>query len=354
MAIQILVAKKDGTVIDELPTPELGGVAWRLNAIGRLRFGLARSSEKVTERNIRFGNMLLVRFDNGLPNWAGVIDTPRTWEQDVVEVSAYTIEHLFQYVVTRQVQRYPRTLVGDMFEDLVRDARQKLGVEIEVGKTWDGGFDFDQVYHFKPLWEIFRRDIIEREEVDMLFRPYLSNGVIRHEATLRKSNTIDKTESAALHEGSNIVTVQIEEQGPIVNRFYAVGSGPNWGVDRPVDVQENVQSKGKYGLREEARVFSGITWPAVLIDLAQRNIKQKAEPRTRILADVTDTSPGDFGSFGVGHLVKVTLPSYTFNGYQADCRVISREYAPSSGECSVVLEEYKDLEATPALVGGES
>src|SRR4030042_6489085 len=88
---RVLVAERVGRILGGRE-PELGPVSWRLNDVGRLTMRLARADPKATEDNLRFGNRILVEFDNGLPNWGGIIDPPRHWDGLHIGARAYSAE----------------------------------------------------------------------------------------------------------------------------------------------------------------------------------------------------------------------------------------------------------------------
>lgn len=72
VAYRLLVADLTGTVLTELK-PRLEKVSWVENDVGQMTFALAKTDPKLQERYLRFGNRVLVEFDNGLPPWGGVI-----------------------------------------------------------------------------------------------------------------------------------------------------------------------------------------------------------------------------------------------------------------------------------------
>ena len=73
--VRCLVGDVSGRIIGEL-SPEIGPISWRLNEVGRAEFSVARTDDKATEDTLGFGNRIAFQFENGLPDWAGVIDPP--------------------------------------------------------------------------------------------------------------------------------------------------------------------------------------------------------------------------------------------------------------------------------------
>src|SRR4030042_6367570 len=160
---RVLVADRVGRILAELE-PELGPVSWRLNDVGRLTMRLARADPKAVEDNLRCGNRLLVEFDNGLPNWGGIIDPPRHWEGLHIEVTAYSAEHVLGWRRTDRGRYFTQASAGYMFERLILEANAVFDTGIVVGSTWTGGELHSPDLPFKDLLAFMQDSLCGRVE----------------------------------------------------------------------------------------------------------------------------------------------------------------------------------------------
>ena len=83
VSVLFLVGDINGRVIGEI-NPYISRVSWRHNAIGALSFVMALTDTKLNQELLVEGNRVLLMFDNGLPDWGGVITGPRDWTDSSV------------------------------------------------------------------------------------------------------------------------------------------------------------------------------------------------------------------------------------------------------------------------------
>ncbi|HIP95654.1 MAG TPA: hypothetical protein EYH32_00380 [Anaerolineae bacterium] len=348
MAVRLLVGDRTGMVLGEIVT-EIGPVSWRLNGIGVAEFAVARSAPAFREDWLRFGNRVLIEFDNGLPAWGGIIDFPREWNARGVKIKARGLGSLLKYRITAKTKYFNAVPVGRIFHDVLDDAdkRQALGL-VWDGPIWMGGGAHYPRYHFKSVWWVLTESIRKMENCDFRFVPLLRDGKIVFRPELHEVLGEDKRHKVALWEGDNVTDVVMSEQGPVINYVVVPGSGTGWGDDRQVAYAKEEESKQLYGLREDCVLRAGVTQVTTLHRHAEWYIREMAYPHTRMTLHVTNTTPARFSDYDVGDIVRVVLPSYGFCGYDRACRVLAREFDPVTGRCAVVLEER--FAPTPALL----
>ena len=119
--VQVLVARPNGQVLGELRTG-LESVSWKHRGVGETAFPVGRRSAQFDEELVRFGNRVLVQFSNGLPNWGGVIASPRPWDVGGVGVKVMQAKWLLGRRKTGWARQFTGATAGTVFEGLIREA----------------------------------------------------------------------------------------------------------------------------------------------------------------------------------------------------------------------------------------
>ena len=340
--VRFLVADRSGKIIADL-APEVGPVSERLNDIGVVKFSLARGDASATETNLRYGNRVLIQFDNGLPDWAGVIGPPQTWDGHRIQCSAYSGEHMLGFRQTDRGRYFSGASVGAIFAAVISEASDNEPLGIEIGSVWTGGELHSPEYHYESLLAIIRDSICGKlSTADFDVSGQEIAGKIVFTANLYQRKGISRA-NIALMEGHNISAAKLNEQGPIVNWIDLAGQGNGWGDDRLVSNVADATSRTVYGLRQASAVYSDVVLQGTLDAHAANLLAESKDPHRLIELEAVDVRdpgtdaalPGGFGSYGVGDSVRVILPSYGFGGTDVMVRILAREY--SQGKCKLVV-----------------
>lgn len=332
------VGNRNGDVLAEL-NGTIGPVSWRLNKIGKTTVTLALDDAK--PELLAYGNRILLEFDNGLPNWGGVIDTPLTWAKGAVAFTVYQFEHLLQYRRTVKNRDFWAAPVGAIFFELLRDTQLDEHLGVEYGQIWTGGSIHSPRYHYDDLWEIITKGLAKLQAADFRFSPLLSGGRITFKAEFFERLGEDLSARIALREGFNVAEATLTEQGKIVNDFAAAGSGTNWGDDRLVSAYIVNASRQRLGLRQGSKIYPSVGDQETLDRYTQAVCEDSAYPHVKAKLTVANLAPGTFAQYDVGDSVLVDLPSYGFDGYREKCKVETREYNPMTEKCTLVMaQEY--------------
>lgn len=207
--------------------------SWLLNDVGQCVFSLSVRDPHCTERNLRYGNLVLVQ-SAGLPDWVGVIDPPRGRNYGSVTVTAYSAEYLLKLRLATNVSS-AAAASGVLFQKLITGFSEKGGTTMTPNVEWEGKWQgtigtngSDPVATF---WEwIDKMKLADTCDWNVL--PYFADGSnnLKLRATWTKS--IGKTRMDYLIDESNsalVTTAGIEEQGPFANEVLGVAQAPSYG-----------------------------------------------------------------------------------------------------------------------------
>jgi hypothetical protein len=341
VSIRLLVGDKSGRVLTSL-RPDIRRVSWRFNALGQLSFALARTDEKLQEHYLRFGNRILLQFDNGLPPWGGVIGGTYDWNDAEVVFQAISGEALLFRRLTARQRRFDDATVGAIALALLTEADAIAPTGVRPGRIWSGGQGHFPEYHYKSLGDALHDSLVENlsaESFDVSARE--EAGTIVFELNLYGARGERKT-NIALVENQNVADVRFRVEDTIVNAWVMAGEGSDWGDDDRVYAEAiDEESIRLYGRREDFEVRSGAIYQSTLDETIAKRLDETAYP-TRVLGvAATDDAPARFSDYGVGDSILCVLPSYDWNGLRGLYRVLDREFLPDEGVTDLVLEEVR-------------
>ena len=332
-----LVFDRFGKMLAEVE-PEFEYVNWRLNGMGMCRFWMGWEDDKCTRANLRYGNRLLVRFDNGLPDWGGVIDTPRRVIPGAVRATAYTGERLLDWRVTGKDWTFSGS-PGSIFRALLVEENKEHDTGVALGDIWDGGASRTLEYHFHDL---LRRcqDLARLTGHDFGVLPVFSGNVLGFEAHFWEERGQDRRNGVWLLDGANVEWATLDAQGKIAGRVLLAGEGTTWDETRLDAVAEDAGSLGEYGYREYAEVQSGVSVQGTLDANAEALLADKGDPARVFTLTAVDEKPGRFVDYGIGDVVTASVFVRSSEWYQeVPVRVVAREWRPGDS-CRLEVEEY--------------
>lgn len=336
---QLVVGDGAGRALAELDV-NVKQCSWRLNDYGQCEFSIATSDPKCTETNLRFGNRVIIIFENGLPNWGGIIDTPRSWSAGSVHVTAYTAEYILTQRRTAKIENYIARSPGTIFRRLIESTNAIHNTGIIIGSVWEGAGVHTITFHYDELFTLIKEQCCERlGNADWYISAALTNGTISFTANYYERRGSIKGD-VALIEGHNIGgDPDFEEQGPIGTRWIVLGPGSTWGNERLVGIKANNSAIARYGFREMIESHTEAETQTTLDDIARNRLRLTQSPRNRLALDVQDLAPGAFAAYDVGDTVNVLLHSKGFDGYNNDVRILAREYSLGTNLCKLVVQE---------------
>ena len=330
-AVEGLIFDRNGRMVAQVQ-PAWESVVWRLNGVGMAKFSLPYTDPVCTPDVLRPGNRLLIRFENGLPDWGGVIDFPRRRTTGGVGVTAYTGEVLLGWRRTAKARYFRSRDPGTIYESLITETNAVWPTGVTVDFVYTGGTERSLEYHYHDLLARIN-DLQDLTGNDWLVAPVYENGVLSFRAYWYQQRGADLSEQVALVEGQNAVVSMLDEQGALYNVVRVVGQGNGWGDDRPVsEAAIDADSIATYGYREQV-FFTNATEQETLDAGAEALLAGYAAPRVRLTVLAEDRAPAAFAAYDVGDTVAIKAflrwPGWS---YEAAVRVLAREWTPG-GTC---------------------
>lgn len=338
VAIQFLLADAAGRVLTEI-RPDIQRISWRRNSMGALAFTLAATDEKLREEYLYFGNRVLLRFDNGLPDWGGVITGAAEWTGSAVAFEAQSAEWALTKRRTGRNRVFTETRAGSILTALLDEADAFSPTYLLPGDIWFGGPVYSPEYQRKSLYDVLSEltDGLATAAFDVTAA--LDGGYVRFYVNFYERKGHDKPH-IGLVEGHNVSGIRYRRIDEIVNVWHLSGDGDGWSDDARVYATAiDRQSAPKHGIREDAETQSGVTQQTAIEEAAQARLEQTAWPTSVLGLTVIDSQPGPFAGYDVGDAVLCRLPSVGWFGVNGMYEVLGREFFPAESTTDLVLLE---------------
>lgn len=327
-----------------------GPVSWRADTYGQMPLDMSPVTAAERRELVEYGNRVVVRFDNGLPPWLGVLDPPRDDLPGRAGLTLYGLEYALGWELTGRYDAYSSELDRNTPDYIL--SRLAIGNRLGITpftvasdeKAVDVTFSYDDLLTAATKL----RDLNERFHwfISQIGVSGWSPGLWMYYGWRR-----DRRDQARLVEGHNLVNVERFQQGPIVNDVTVAA-----GNDDPADwstypLVYRQARPSRYGQRERF-----VPLPDVLIDLdesalppdrqvrgrlaarADAEYERYAHPRTRFRGQCVNRPPSPFGSYGLGDLITVQLSGYGRRRVEQAVTVVGMEFDPASGLLTVVGE----------------
>ena len=320
--------------------------SWAIGEEGRAFFEYAsRKTDIVNDTVLRFGNWLLVENDS-LPPWVGVIDTPRKWGMREVQVFAYGPERVFGWRRGVPEEKLNNT-AGGTFEYLLKLINTEEQTILRPGEIWRESNAFETTINPDPLSN-YLSDLSERVRGEYAWRPVVGdNGRLIVYADWFAN--IGEDTDGLLHEGidgGNIEAVGnvMVEDGDIINDFLAIGDGLTWS-SRPTAHRKDNESLERYGLRQAAEEYSGVSEQSTLRNHAKDKLADFSEPARTFHLNAINKS-NTFQYLSLGNRMTLQFQSIGFidsgTGYQTQIRILGMSYNPElKNVVELVVEEVR-------------
>jgi hypothetical protein len=315
--------------------------SWASDNEGRALFNYpSRKTDVVNERNLQFGNWLLVE-NSALPAWIGVIDTPRYWTARQVAVHAYSPEHVFNWRRGPLEEKITGS-AGTLFLKLLSKLNEVEPTIIQPGIIWNGSASREETLNPTPLSENLKR-IKNRSGENYTFRVSFdtNRALIVYADWIQNQGNQTNALLQEGKEGGNVEAVAniLVEDRDIFNDILAYGDGLTWLSKPNINIREN-NSIGKYGLRQISIEYGGVTNTSTLTTNASQKLLETKQPeRTfHIFAlNIGDT----FQYIKLGNVLKLRFQNAGFTsgglGFETYVKIVGMSYNPAATKNKIEL-----------------
>lgn len=335
---RVIVATRSGNKLAEIDADVLN-VSWRLNEIGKCEFTVAANNPKATAANLRFNNRVILQFDNGLPDWGGIIVPPRKWDGYDITVTALSAEAILKTRTTDRGRYFTSQTVGAIYQALIEEANAVSDTGIAIGSIFAGGDTHSPDYHFKSLFSIIQDSLSKRlSTMDFSITPTVTSTTVSFLANWHLTRGTTKT-NVVLLQGNNVQPLSLAEQGTIVNYWHTAGSGASWGADRLTADAFDSASIALYGLQEGSAIYGDVSEEGTLQTNANNLLSESAYPYNLFTVQAINAAPGYFADYDVGDIITLQAHNIGFGGTDTTVRVIAREFFPKDEICNLVVQE---------------
>lgn len=345
MAAIVSIYKRDGTKISEFVAT--ASRSWTLNQYTIAKILVPYSYTNVVQEEIlRIGNFLVIdsTSEYDVPTWAGIIEHPKNWSANGLEITAYSAEYILFY------RCGPKNLTlfgnaGSLFKQILNYANSIQDTRIAVGEVYEDAKQRQETINYSPLYDDITR-ILGRTTYDWEVVPAISSdGKLGFVANMYQRKGYDS--NFTLREGYNLIsaTTRLSEQGMVVNDVYGFGDGATWDV-RPSCNFKDTESIGIYGLRQHGKENSGITQQATLEENTKDYINYYSMPRIKISASVHNIDD-TFKNIRIGNRINIELINYGFTGSNRGImdriKIDSIAFNEDKGVIDIVSDKDEDL-----------
>jgi hypothetical protein len=337
--VRALLYDASGAPVAEI-SPQIESVLWRLAGPGSAKFRLAYRDAACKKSWLLPGRRVMFQFENGLPDWGGVIEFPLTQDSSGVIVSAFTAEKILEQRRTAKTAVFDNQTPGAICQAMIEAANAIAPTGIVVGTFYAGGSPVSLEYHLQNVLEQIK-ELVRLSGNDFSIIPTISAGVLTFTANWYEERGEDKSNQVMLVENRNAQISSLDWQGPVYNRITLAGEGSAWDDARMTVTEEDVTSQGSYGLREYSEVQSGKVSEATLTANANALVTLYSQPKKRITVVAMDRAPGEFANYDIGDVVRVrAFQSWADWVLDDTFRVIAREWKPGN-LCTLEVEEWQ-------------
>lgn len=337
--VRALLYDETGAPVAEL-SPQIESVVWRLAGPGSAQFRLAYRDSACVKSWLLPGRRVLFQFENGLPDWGGVIEFPLKQDSSGVVISAFTAEKILEQRRTAKTAIFTNQTPGAICKVMIETANALTPTGIVIGEFYAGGSQVTLEYHLQNVYEQIK-ELIRLSGNDLSIIPTINAGVLTFTATWYEERGEDKSNQILLVENRNAQIASLDWQGPVYNRITLAGEGSTWDDNRMTVTDEDVESHGIYGLREYSEVQSGKVSEATLTANAAALVTLYCQPKKRIGLIAMDRAPAEFANYDIGDVVRVqAFQQWADWALDDSFRIIAREWRPDN-MCALEVEEWE-------------
>ena len=332
MSSQVTVFDKEGTPLADLDVDVFR--SWVLNGYGEASFTISTRDNKCREEFLQYGNRLLVQHDK-LPEWVGIMDTPRVWKYGSVECHALGAEVWFDWRLTHVHPMYDT--LANVFRFIIDSSNSWGGSQMQHGIIRSGGIATTAALGGKASDHIMR--LVDKYMVDWSVTPYLSGNKLFLRANMYGGSRGENTGLTLNNINSKNVEPTMTEDGAIYNHVFYYSEPGEGGGRKFGDARDNV-SVGKYDLRMIAEQGVG-SYEEGLEFSARMKLLDTKEPFIMVAPSALDVGE-TFRQLRLGNVIYWENDYTGFAGASvgsnSTVRIVGMEYSETDKSVGLVVE----------------
>lgn len=308
--------------------------SWKLNGYSEAQMLVAVNDAKAKEEFLRFGNFVYIR-DEKLPDWVGIINPPRKWSAQYVEINLVSAEIILDWRIPPL--RIPNNPLGLMLRQILSHANQQGGIPILPGVIWDNAPT--GVYVLEEKVSDFLTRWVERRGVDWDVSAEEKAGQLRLYVNMyeKRGEVIDYEYN---NQNTEIASPTLTENGPIYNDVYIYNLPEDGGFQfRSAKDDESI---ALYGLRQHAERLGGGEGEGLEM-WAKYKLDEYKQPKNYITPAIINVGEA-FSHIRLGNVIRFTNAASSFSDMgsftQIDARIEGMEYDPDTDKILLVANAY--------------
>lgn len=324
--------------------------AWRLNQIGRAQVSIPRTSTKVDDEFLRFGNLITIESEVA-QLWGGVILPPRKWDDDYVTITAYSGERLLQGRALPKNMHSKNSAPGLIFKEIIEYVHREYQPNLDIGQIKRRGRAVSKRYQFDDVWGAVT-ELAEMAQNDVWIEPYYDkNRWLRFKANWYEQRGKDLSGKVALIENVNMRGVTgLTESGEILNHWIYFGPGDK----ETIAVGEYVDRRlaGLHGRWTGVQSVADPHDHKTLKEMAQERVEETKYADQIFRANCQDKdavgeTTGLWLAFEPGDIVRLESHTVGFSpegelGFRGKAQVISCSLNEAQGYMPIVAQEVQE------------
>lgn len=332
--------------------------SWVQNGYGRCEFSIPLDDPRLKLENFQFGNFIHIEHlpttssDEGnspsgkLPDWTGIILPNRTWSNNAVSITAYSIEALLAFRALPFVDiSLPISQAFIKIIEYANNVSASNFIQILIGDIEEKNTSYSDSLRMNAFDHLKKMAELSGTSWDITGKILPESYALQVKANFYNSTFRNSTPSITLTSGENGNTEMtlplLIEQGTIINDIFAYTQS-NTPQDRTFVEIRNNESIDKYGVFQANKIYTGITDISGLNSLVENpnSLFQGVKKLfTRKVIDTGDT----FSNLRIGNLISIYEKSVGFDpsggfGVNALAKIIGMSYNDTSNRVDLTLE----------------
>lgn len=313
MATRLTVYNRQGQYLAELDA--IAKRTWLLSKVGSASFSISTSDPKCRPDYLQYGNLVLIEHDH-LPDWGGVICTPRTWGNFQIEINCKSADWLFSWRRGKDGQKFKGS-AGNNYKSLIDFANTPEDLYLRVGELYTGGQSIPVQLSYADQLTTTIDALVKDSGGEYKVEPKFDNNRQLYFAAGWYEKVGVKRQTR-LEEGLNIefVSDMLTEQGEIINDFRAMKDKSNFTVTDDV-------SQGSYGLRQKTETITLNAGKDDSLQQAAFNRMKRTRYPTKTFNFVVLNEGTIWDDIDIGneHPAKLLTTGFSANGFGMDTTV---------------------------------